>query len=261
MLGTELETGPMLRNPELWQRLQSAPIMLSDGRDLGEKLAGRYRISADETAALITEYRRFLYLRAVSGEDLAPSTQVDQLWHQHLDDHEGWARYCREMFGRDLPRLWGRPAPEQDPAYLRTLAQIRQEFGATPSWQFWPDPESQAQKGRNSLNVLFAGLAASIAAGMFLGIGWGLIAMIVTLVLAVERHDAAKTPRLRRRHEESDSTAAAVVGDSTAHTSEPRGWLGWLRGGDDANCNHAGGGDFSGGDCGGSDGGSSGGGD
>ncbi|MFV0408339.1 MAG: glycine-rich domain-containing protein [Paracoccus sp. (in: a-proteobacteria)] len=208
-----------MRNPELWQSLQSTPITLSDGSYLAAELVSQYQISPEQVAELMTEYRRFLYSVAVAGEVLAPSTTVDQLWHLHLADREAWTRYCDRFFGRELRHLPGRPAPEKDPAYQRTLALIRQEFGITPSWVFWPDHKSQKQRGTGSLNLAFIGMAISLGIGLFFGIGWGLIAMVITLILAIERHhNLSKSPRLRRRNTDSNSGAGStdVAYDPTA---------------------------------------------
>lgn len=206
VLVTELETGPPVRNPELWQRLQSTPITLSDGVDLGVVLTDRYQIRPQGTAALMMEYRRFLYLVATTDEVLAPSTVVDQLWHLHLADAAGWRDYCHSFFGRELHQVSGRPAPERDPAYLRTLTLIRKEFDISPDASFWPDPRSRAQKGKFSLDILFSGLAVTLFVFWMAGPGWGAVALILSLIIAVERFIAAPSNRLQPRSEDGGNS-------------------------------------------------------
>ena len=201
----------MLRNPDLWQKLQAAPLVLSDGSDLGVVLASRYRIAPAETARLIGEYRRFLYLAATTGT-AAPPTVIDQLWGLHREDAAAWQGFCRMVIGREIaPQR--RPAPERDPAYLRSLRLIREEFGQPPSAEFWPDPESRAQMGAASLNVLFAGLGATLLVVWAFGFGWGAVALILTLVAAVERYLAVPSRKLVPRSDSGGDNADSGGGD------------------------------------------------
>lgn len=194
-----------LRNPETWQKLETAPIRLSDGADLGALATELFDIRASTAATLLTEYRRFLYLVSVAGQVIAPSTKVDQIWHLHLADHEAWHAFSTAHFGRELRHLPGRPPPERDPAYLRTLALIREEFDSAPDAEFWPDPNSRSQKGADSLNALFIGLAITAGITWLFGWGWGLIALILSLIVSVERYVATPSKRLKRRGNGSDS--------------------------------------------------------
>ncbi|MFD1795651.1 hypothetical protein FQV27_04265 [Paracoccus aurantiacus] len=206
-----------MRNPELWQQLQSEPITLSDGSDLGVVLTDRYHISPQRTAALLTEYRRFLYLVSLSDGVLAPSTMVDQLWHLHLADDAAWRTYSRKFFGRELRHIPGRPAPENDPAYLSTLRMIREEFDVSPDPEFWPDPSSRSQKGATSLNAFFLGVVVTALVLWQFGPGWATVAFAVTVVIAVERYIATPSKRLLRRSDSADG--GMVVGAETSRGS------------------------------------------
>jgi hypothetical protein len=56
--------------------------------------------SAERTAAVETEYRRFLYLmKAFPEEHTSPAVDVDTFWHHHILDTVKYAADCEELFG------------------------------------------------------------------------------------------------------------------------------------------------------------------
>lgn len=176
---SDLKPSAPLRNPELWQRLETTPITLSDGSDLGVALTDRFDIRPRDVAASLTEYRRFLYLVAISDQVLAPSPMVDQIWHLHLRDGAGWSDYANRMFGRELRHIPGRPRPEIDPAYEQTLALLSREFGVRPAAPFWPKPDDfHRATARVSLTGIL-GVIASLPIGWAFGTGWGIVVFLI----------------------------------------------------------------------------------
>jgi hypothetical protein len=56
--------------------------------------------SPERTAAVETEYRRFLYLmKAFPEEHTSPTVDVDTFWHHHILDTVKYAADCEELFG------------------------------------------------------------------------------------------------------------------------------------------------------------------
>ena len=90
----------------------------------------------------LREYRRFLFLAMQAGHPIAPSDQVDQVWHLHLCyTRSYWTRLCGEVLGEPLhhePSLGGQAESEKyDDWYARTLESYRRFFGEPPA-DLWP---------------------------------------------------------------------------------------------------------------------------
>ena len=74
-----------------------------DSLTFSARLARENAWSADYTAAVISEYRRFCFLAVHAGHPVTPSDQVDQAWHLHLTyTHDYWARFCPDVLGTSL---------------------------------------------------------------------------------------------------------------------------------------------------------------
>ena len=108
------------------------------------------RVSRDNAWSLafsrrcIVEYKRFVYLCAISDEPLTPSDQVDQVWHLHLAyTRSYWIDLCRDILKKDLhhgPTKGGRMESEKyQTQYQDTIDLYLQEFGEAPPQDIWPD--------------------------------------------------------------------------------------------------------------------------
>ena len=233
-----------MRNPELWQVLESAPITLSDGTDLGVVLADRYDTRPVVVAALLTEYRRFLYLSAVMPDPVAPSPAIAQVWGVHRQDAQGWQDYAQRMFGRDPPFQPSAAAPERDPAYLRTLKGLEAEFAITPKAPIWPNRQDFASQNGKAGLVRVLGVAASVGVGWMFGIGYGLLALVFIVLVLPRVFVGTGNYALRRRSDSSDSSGD----DGGNHRGDSDGGS---DGGGDGGGSDGGGGDGGGGDGGG----------
>lgn len=59
--------------------------------------------SRSKIAQVEIEYRRFLFLNAVSDEQvLVPTRDVDKFWHAHILDTRKYAQDCNAIFGHFL---------------------------------------------------------------------------------------------------------------------------------------------------------------
>lgn len=137
-----------MRDPALWERLRDYRF-----DDPNAKVPFSHKLQRSEgwttraTARACDEYRRFLYLAAVSDGRVTPSRKIDKVWHLHLTYTEDyWHRLC-PLLGRELHH---KPStgPEEDAMYLDrywdTVALYEQEFGARPHRSIWPKPPRAA---------------------------------------------------------------------------------------------------------------------
>lgn len=105
------------------------------------RLAERHAWAWEYACELVQEYRRFMYLAAISDQEISPSKPIDEAWHLHLEDHDNYARFCHDAIGKYIEH---RPASEASEAermraqYARTLELYLKEFGEVPYCYYWP---------------------------------------------------------------------------------------------------------------------------
>jgi hypothetical protein len=150
MNGERTRTGPGAadregwRSSPMWQRLATMRIEAEGARlTFAARLARENGWSAAHAAAVVEEYRRFLYLAAIAGP-VTPSEDVDQAWHLHLSfTRHYWEMLCGETIGTPLHHDPTEGGPAQWAHYHRqyeeTLARYRAIFGAAPPCEIWPD--------------------------------------------------------------------------------------------------------------------------
>ncbi|MEX0866361.1 MAG: hypothetical protein WD030_03315, partial [Pirellulales bacterium] len=69
----------------LWQKLERFAFDEPGAASpFSARLAKEHDWSRPFAAAVIEEYRRFVFLCCVAGHPVCPSEQVDQVWHLHL---------------------------------------------------------------------------------------------------------------------------------------------------------------------------------
>jgi len=127
--------------------IASAGPILSDSADaiasidlsrIEKRVAKEHNWSAEKTAEVAKEYRRFLQLlrRHGSSARIVPSKEVDEIWHAHILYTEQYAADCERIFG-----FYMHHAPSDDTAearaedqkeYQDVLRMYRQEFGEAP---------------------------------------------------------------------------------------------------------------------------------
>lgn len=107
------------------------------------RLARENGWSRAHAEAVMTEYRRFLYLAATGTGEVTPSDQVDQAWHLHLAyTRHYWEELCARIIGRPLhhgPTAGGASEGRKYRAlYAETLQRYRDTFGQEPPRDIWP---------------------------------------------------------------------------------------------------------------------------
>ena len=135
----------MKSNPDLWKRLEAFHI---DAEGVvfpfSKRLARDNQWSHEFALKAIQEYKRFVYLAMVSGVEVTPSDEVDQVWHLHLT-------YTRNYWGA-FTALLGKPLHHGPTAggvveknrynsnYDETLRAYQAEFALAPPADVWPAP-------------------------------------------------------------------------------------------------------------------------
>jgi len=141
-------TGEAWRATPLWRRIMTMRIEPKGAKlRFAARLARENGWSGRHAAAVVEEYRRFLYLAATAGP-VTPSEDVDQAWHLHLSyTRHYWDVLCGEIVGRPLHHdpTEGGPAERAHfhGQYEATLARYRTVFGAAPPREVWPDAKTR----------------------------------------------------------------------------------------------------------------------
>jgi hypothetical protein len=121
----------------------------------------------DASASRITEmYRKFLYLKALSGKPVTPSEPIDMAWHLHLEFPSDYAALCAAL-GRDMAHLRDLDHAERVRVYDRGRALFEAEFDRPPDSDLWPSRRDQ----RRALVGGLVGLAAGVI--VFVSIDFG----------------------------------------------------------------------------------------
>jgi len=222
---TEAESLP-LSNRALWAALSAMRIEEPEtGRDFEAELIGETGWSAHFAARAVDEYRRFLFLMALSSAELTPSKAVDEVWHLHL----AWERHYREqlcggILGRDCRHLPGTGAPEDEARYRSqyeaTLRFYEDVFSDPPPTDLWPRsaPGRATRPGRGLTIAAVLGSLAAGAAGLFGpgAAGFGGAAILGFLVVAFLSGIGTNPAGAQRRNGNGDG-GGACGGDGGSH--------------------------------------------
>lgn len=109
----------------------------------------RYRLitklqwSEERADKAIPEYLRFLHLLSMSkkGISLAPSIEVDEVWHAHILHTALYAKHCQEIAGRFIHHSPSAPTEEKSKgrqSYATTLEKYVETFHHDPPADVWP---------------------------------------------------------------------------------------------------------------------------
>lgn len=127
--------------PALWYRIRGAHLPVDQGgRSFTETLGGITGLDTAGALQLEREYRRFLYLAAISREPRVPPALVRVAWSCHAE-HDGYCKdFCVWVLGHQLSFAPTIEAPAL--SYAATVAAYKQEFGVQPPTGIWPEPAS-----------------------------------------------------------------------------------------------------------------------
>jgi hypothetical protein len=117
-----------------------------EGGEMGsfvQKLASENGWSFGYTKRAIDEYRRFMFLAVASGHPVAPSDQVDQVWHLHLTYTRAyWDHFCESVLGQRVHHSPSQGGAAESQKFVEwyddTLRSYRRLFGERPPPEIWP---------------------------------------------------------------------------------------------------------------------------
>jgi hypothetical protein len=177
-----------LSDPELWDLIRTWPLPYREERDDSDppkRLCTRFehnlRKIGDWTDAASEEitaaYRRFLYLKAVSGETLTPPVWIDEAWHLHMEFPQNYAA-LEAAVGRPILHRQDLSAVERTEAFDRGRKLWIEEFGEFPDNHIWPTSMSLRRDNLGvalmfgGFGIAFVGVMSGIAmAASFGGLG------------------------------------------------------------------------------------------
>jgi hypothetical protein len=137
----------MVTNVALWSRIACfTPDDPQADFQFTDRLARENGWSRAFAAGAIEEYKKFVYLAAVSERHVTPSDIVDQVWHLHLAfTRSYWDDLCGAVLQRPLHHTPTKGGPAERARYraqyAQTLTLYEREFGNVALRAFWPDAE------------------------------------------------------------------------------------------------------------------------
>ena len=138
---------------ELYQRIQAFSLdQPTDFLSFTKRLEKDHGWSWEYAERVIEEYKKFAFLAVAAGHPVAPSDQVDQVWHLHLTyTRSYWEDFCPNIlqmpFHHEPSRGGLADQVKIDNWYNQTLESYRQIFGEIPPADIWPN--SQERFGRD----------------------------------------------------------------------------------------------------------------
>lgn len=107
---------------------------------------------------VITEYKRFICLVALSKTEVTPSDEIDQAWHLHLTyTHSYWDDLCDGLLGfklHHLPTSGGKIAQKKyKQQYSDTLSFYEKIFSEKPPNDIWPTVEKRFNPTENFMRI------------------------------------------------------------------------------------------------------------
>jgi len=134
---------------ELWNKLQEFSLDNPESSFVfSHRLARENGWTKEYTNRAIEEYKKFLYLSAISGRSLTPSDEVDQVWHLHMIYTQSyWTDLCKNVLGMNFhhgPTKGGKQeSVKYNDQYQFTLDLYNSEFGYSAPEDLWPSKEKR----------------------------------------------------------------------------------------------------------------------
>jgi hypothetical protein len=121
---------------ELWLQIQQFEFDQNAGEyGFYIRLADENAWSMHFTQLAVEEYKKFMYLAAVSDQMVSPSETVDVVWHQHLIFTQSYGSFCK-IIGKQIPHIPSTHSAEEASKFKlakeRTKSLYEQYFGEQP---------------------------------------------------------------------------------------------------------------------------------
>lgn len=127
----------------LWRKIENFNFdRYSYPGAFNRKLATEHRWTVEFTEKVIEEYRRFLFLAAISDSEVTPSKLVDEAWHLHLTWSQSyWDDLCGNVLKRALHHHPGSGEKSEEKKYsaqyAATLAFYSEMFDLAAPEDIW----------------------------------------------------------------------------------------------------------------------------
>ncbi|TBO42123.1 glycine-rich domain-containing protein [Pedobacter kyonggii] len=129
-------------NDTLWKSIQQFDFDHPPGEyNFSIRLASENQWTKDFTEKAILEYKKFMYMAAISDVMVSPSAIVDTVWHQHLIFTQSYQVFCA-LVGRQIQHVPSTHQKEQAEQFRlakeRTSRIYHEHFGAQPKaiWEY-----------------------------------------------------------------------------------------------------------------------------
>ena len=144
---------------DIWTKLNLIEFDKLDSEfPFSKRLARDNNWSHEFALQVIEEYRKFAYLAVVTGREVTPSDEVDQVWHLHLTYTRHYWGPFREALGQPLhhgPTEGGNAQGQLfRQQYDATLNLYMDEFGEVPPADLWPKAAIRFGKAPSARRVL-----------------------------------------------------------------------------------------------------------
>lgn len=94
-----------MMNKDLWEKIEQFDFDLPASEyDITLRLANENCWTQNFTQQAILEYKKFMYLAAVSERMVSPSEIVDTVWHQHLIFTKSYQEFC-QILGKQIQHI------------------------------------------------------------------------------------------------------------------------------------------------------------
>ena len=129
----------------IWLKIKSLQFDDNDAAlTFSQRLARENRWAHWYALEVIEEYKKFLYIMAVSGHPVTPSVEIDQVWHLHLL----YTRHYWEDFAKYMPfephhgptKGGSEENKKYNDWYSKTLESYASIFGTNAPVNIWPGP-------------------------------------------------------------------------------------------------------------------------
>lgn len=137
-------------NYKMWEKLNEFSLDIPEvSFSFSDRLARENGWSKEYANRVITEYKKFVFLSAVSGKSLTPSDEVDQAWHMHMIySRSYWVEMCGEILNGFMlhhgPTKGGKAEAERfNNQYQYTLDLYYEVFFEKAPSDIWPSAEKR----------------------------------------------------------------------------------------------------------------------
>ncbi|WP_046758839.1 glycine-rich domain-containing protein [Kordia jejudonensis] len=132
----------------LWDKIRSFEIDDVDSSfTFTDRLARENDWTLEYSIRTVLEYKKFLFLIAISDFPQTPSDQIDQVWHLHLLYTQSyWIDFCQNTINKQIHHGPTKGAEEKmlfKEQYMRTLAFYESIFLKKPPKDIWVDVETR----------------------------------------------------------------------------------------------------------------------